>query len=41
LHNLFFELRNEFHHSFVIVTHNEELASQADRKIVMSDGQII
>ncbi len=41
LHNLFFELRNEFQHSFVIVTHNEELASQADRKIVMSDGQII
>ncbi|MFM1772180.1 MAG: hypothetical protein RLZZ71_1322 [Bacteroidota bacterium] len=41
LHNLFFELRNEFHHSFVIVTHNEELAAQADRKIVMSDGLII
>jgi lipoprotein-releasing system ATP-binding protein len=41
LHNLFFELRNEFRHSFVIVTHNEELAAQADRKIVMSDGQII
>ena len=41
LHQLFFELRSEFNHCFVIVTHNEELAEMADRKIVMSDGKVI
>ncbi|AOW09744.1 ABC transporter ATP-binding protein [Flavobacterium gilvum] len=41
LHQLFFQLRDEFGQTFVIVTHNEELASMADRKLVMSDGQII
>lgn len=40
LHNLFFTLRNELGHAFVIVTHNEELANMADRKIVMQDGLI-
>ena len=41
LHNLFFKLRDEFGQTFVIVTHNEELASMADRKFVMQDGKII
>ncbi|MBX2829290.1 MAG: ABC transporter ATP-binding protein [Flavobacteriaceae bacterium] len=41
LHNLFFKLRDEFGHTFVIVTHNEELAEMADRKLVMQDGQIV
>ncbi len=41
LHNLFFKLRDEFGQTFVIVTHNEELANMADRKLVMQDGKII
>jgi lipoprotein-releasing system ATP-binding protein len=41
LHQLFFKLRNEFNQTFVIVTHNEELAAMADRKIVMRDGNIV
>ncbi len=41
LHNLFFKLRDEFGQTFVIVTHNEELANMADRKLVMVDGNII
>ncbi len=41
LHNLFFKLRDEMGQTFVIVTHNEELADMADRKLVMSDGNII
>lgn len=41
LHQLFFRLRDEIGQTFVIVTHNEELANMADRKLVMSDGQII
>lgn len=40
LHQLFFELRNEFGQTFVIVTHNENLADMADRKLVMVDGLI-
>ncbi|WP_448607118.1 ABC transporter ATP-binding protein [Paenimyroides ceti] len=40
LHQLFFQLRDEFGQTFVIVTHNEDLADMADRKIVMADGQI-
>jgi lipoprotein-releasing system ATP-binding protein len=40
LHDLFFMLRNELGHAFVIVTHNEELADMADRKVVMQDGLI-
>jgi len=41
LHNLFFELRDKFGQTFVIVTHNEVLADMADRKLVMKDGNII
>ncbi|NMH23938.1 ABC transporter ATP-binding protein [Flavobacterium solisilvae] len=40
LHELFFKLRDEFNQTFVIVTHNEELANMADRKLVMVDGLI-
>jgi lipoprotein-releasing system ATP-binding protein len=40
LHKLFFELRNQFGQTFVIVTHNEELANLADRKLTMVDGKI-
>jgi lipoprotein-releasing system ATP-binding protein len=40
LHQLFFKLRDEFQQTFVIVTHNEELANMADRKLVMVDGNI-
>lgn len=40
LHDLFFKLRDEFGQTFVIVTHNEELANMADRKLVMIDGNI-
>ncbi|MFB9055651.1 ABC transporter ATP-binding protein [Mariniflexile ostreae] len=41
LHSLFFKLRDEFGQTFVIVTHNEELANLADRKLVMVDGKIV
>ena len=41
LHNLFFKLRDQFGQTFVIVTHNEELADMADRKLVMVDGKIV
>lgn len=41
LHELFFKLRDEFGQTFVIVTHNQELANMADRKLVMKDGKII
>ncbi len=40
LHQLFFKLRDELGQTFVIVTHNEELANMADRKLVMVDGLI-
>lgn len=40
LHKLFFQLRDEFGQTFVIVTHNEDLADMADRKLVMVDGLI-
>ena len=40
LHNLFFKLRDEFKQTFVIVTHNQDLAAMADRKLVMVDGKI-
>jgi lipoprotein-releasing system ATP-binding protein len=40
LHQLFFKLRDELGQTFVIVTHNEELANMADRKLVMIDGLI-
>lgn len=41
LHKLFFKLRDEMGHTFVIVTHNTQLADMADRKLVMSDGHIL
>ena len=41
LHELFFTLRDKFNQTFVIVTHNEELANMADRKLEMIDGCII
>ncbi|HLT08665.1 MAG TPA: ABC transporter ATP-binding protein [Cyclobacteriaceae bacterium] len=41
LHELFFKLRDEFGQSFVIVTHNQELAQMADRKLTMQDGRIV
>ena len=41
LHNLFFKLRDKFGQTFVIVTHNKDLAAMADRKLIMQDGTII
>ena len=41
LHNLFFKLRDEFGQTFIIVTHNDQLAAMADRKLVMKDGKIV
>ena len=41
LHELFFKLRDEFGQTFVLVTHNEELAAMADRKLTMKDGVIV
>lgn len=40
LHELFFTLRDKFNQTFVIVTHDLELAEMSDRKIVISDGMI-
>lgn len=41
LHQLFFKLRDELGQTFVIVTHNKDLANMADRKLTMVDGQIV
>ncbi|MCK9480582.1 MAG: ABC transporter ATP-binding protein [Bacteroidia bacterium] len=41
LHKLFFDLRKQFNQTFVIVTHNKELASQSDRTLTIKDGLII
>lgn len=41
LHQMFFDLRDKFNQTFVIVTHNTELADMADRKLVMKDGNIV
>ncbi len=41
LHALFFTLRKEFNQTFVIVTHNQELADMSDRKLMMVDGRIL
>lgn len=41
LHQLFFDLRKDFKQTFLIVTHNEELAQQSDRTLTMKDGNII
>lgn len=40
LHQLFFKLRDEMHQTFVIVTHNPELAAMSDRTITIKDGVI-
>jgi len=40
LHELFLQLRKEFNQTFVIVTHNEDLAALSDRKVLMKDGLI-
>ena len=41
LHNLFFELRDKFNQTFLVVTHNEELARLSNRVLHMRDGQIV
>jgi len=41
LHQLFFDLRDQFHQTFVIVTHNVELAALSDRTIVLQDGKVM
>jgi len=41
LHQLFFDLRDQFSQTFLIVTHNEELAQMSDRTLHMKDGKII
>jgi lipoprotein-releasing system ATP-binding protein len=41
LHQLFFDLRKQFNQTFLIVTHNEELASMSDRTLHMMDGRIV
>lgn len=40
LHQLFFDLRNRFHQTFLVVTHNEELARMSDRILHMKDGKM-
>jgi lipoprotein-releasing system ATP-binding protein len=41
LHQLFIDLRNQFNQTFLIVTHNEELAKMSDRVLNMKDGRIV
>jgi len=41
LHHLFFDLRKQFNQTFLIVTHNEELAQMSDRILHMKDGKIV
>jgi lipoprotein-releasing system ATP-binding protein len=41
LHNLFIDLRKKFNQTFLIVTHNEELATLSDRTVYMKDGKIV
>lgn len=41
LHQLFFDLCDQFHQTFIVVTHNNELAEMSDRKITIKDGQIV
>lgn len=41
LHELFVSLKNDFKQTFLIVTHNEELAAMSDRSLYMKDGQIV
>ena len=41
LHDLFFQLRDQYRQTFVIVTHNTELACKSDRQIRLRDGQVV
>lgn len=41
LHQLFYKLRDQFGQTFVIVTHNEELAKMSDRQLEMKDGRVV
>ena len=41
LHQLFFDLRSKYNQTFLIVTHNEELAQLSDRVLHMKDGKIV
>ena len=41
IHKLFFELRDRYHQTFIIVTHDRELASMSDRILEMRDGEFI
>ncbi len=41
LHRLFFDLREDFQQTFIIVTHNQELANMSDRKLEMVDGLLV
>jgi len=41
LHELFFKLRDNFNQTFLIVTHDKELAEMSDRKIILADGLVI
>lgn len=41
LHELFFRLRDEYKHTFVIVTHNNDLATMSDRQILLRDGGVV
>lgn len=41
VHNLFLDLRKQFDQTFVMITHNEELAAMTDRTLIMKDGSII
>ena len=41
LHNLFFKLRQDLQQTFIIVTHNSELSTMADRRTEIRDGQIL
>ncbi|MCO4291653.1 ABC transporter ATP-binding protein [Solitalea sp. MAHUQ-68] len=41
LHRLFFDLRDRFNQTIIVVTHNEELAGMADRELMMKDGKIV
>lgn len=41
LHDLFFQLRDQFQQTFVIVTHNIALAQKSDRQIMLQDGQVV
>jgi lipoprotein-releasing system ATP-binding protein len=41
IHELFIELRNKFNQTFIMVTHNEELAQMTDRVVHMKDGKVV